>query len=128
VPTLIVDTGTWRLEADNQAPEVTPHNRYIEMIVPALEAMNAVMPLTKFTFRTIGGDSNRYRYRLDTNDGRTWEQILVFEDAEDLNPKVTYELAGDWLLHQCTMQRDLRNYCVGARAGIGCTRLVVTWS
>ena len=51
-------------------------------------------------------------YSFDTNDGRKWNQQLIFAQYPDLNPKQTFDVSDGFALNEFTPHRLIRDIVI----------------
>lgn len=99
----------------------------------AFRAMNAVVPLSSFEFKYRAASNPAvFDYQFEAADGRTWEQVLTFDQtgtlAELSDPLQTFEVGTPgFRLSEFVHQRSVRDLMVKAFANFALRSLEITW-
>lgn len=99
----------------------------ITTLIQFAQDLHAAVAMALVRFRIQGADPNVYEYRLESADGRTWEQVMSFTGPIDEDPATTFNVPGAWKLSEFTHQRDLRSMLLRCRVVHAMTEFRVTW-
>ena len=112
----------YKLSADVDPAEFGSTETFRKLLT-TLAHISSIVQVKRFRFTPDPPVAERYRYLLELDDGRTWEQALTFDVATD--PKMTFDVSDGWRLSEFSTQRPLRDLVVEARSKHAVTKIDV---
>lgn len=106
------------------------HQLVTTMLALAQTLYDAV-PLTSIEFAQSPNDPKQFDYRIDAQDGRIWQQAVVFSSwpASDHDPPMTFNVPQGWRrVAEFQHHRALRTHLIAMVNNAGMTRLEIVWS
>src|SRR3990167_1458351 len=76
---------------------LSPYDGKVKEILVLASSMNDIVPLSFFSFEQ-NPQSNTYNYKIQTKDGRTWGQNMIFSPNDE--PSMTFMTTGSWRMSE----------------------------
>ena len=114
--------NTRKIEIETDIAVVLYHER-VQAFIKAIEALHVATPLTRFIGKRHPMNALVYMYTFDTEDGRTWNQDISFEDGV----RMTFDVEEYWKLEEFVPHREVRNEFVLMVRDFGLERAEVTY-